>query len=540
MATNQSKTMPTDSQTHTPTHLPALWAVALLVALLLSALNLWFGELNQDEGWYLYSARLIADGQRPFVDFASTQGPVMSYVYALLWAPLQSFGLAGGRLVTTLMGWTAALLAARLAWRLGGEKGIDKGTAALLTFTLIGVNIYHAYFTTVVKTYALGSLLVVGAFLALTADATSRPRRGWTALAGLLLALAAGTRASLVMLLPLVFFWLLWASYCQRRPAAPWSFAAGAGITMLLIFLPFLLAAPQALWFGMVEYHAGRETGGLVTTLVYKAAFLLRTVRAYFVGVALLTTALLVRAGRGDCKTVPLRGTTVPLLVLAVGVVTLVHLLAPVPYDDYQAIIFPLFAVVAAIGATRALGRSARLPLVVLLLALLAAFSSPRCQDLFAAPRDRIWWPMRTQSPLAQLRDTAAILHDGAGAEGLILTQDTYLAVEAGLAVPAGMEMGPFCYYPDWPRERAEACHVLNREMLTELLATTPAEVAAFSEYGLSIASPSIQPVPDDEVARLRALLATRYAPTATIPAFGQAQTGLTLYKLNHVPYNGR
>lgn len=138
---------------------------------------------------------------------------------------------------------------------------------------------------------------------------------------------------------------------------------------------------------------------------------------------------------------------------------------------------------------------------------------------------------MRSQSPLTQLRDTSDEIRAQAGTSGVLLTQDTYLAVEAGLDVPAGMEMGPFCYFPDWTRGRAEACHVLNREMLTEVLASCEANVAAFSEYGLTISSPSIQPIPEEECRRLSALLETRYTPTATIPAFGQAQTQLTLYR---------
>jgi hypothetical protein len=204
--------------------------------------------------------------------------------------------------------------------------------------------------------------------------------------------------------------------------------------------------------------------------------------------------------------------------------------MAPFPYDDYQAIIFPLFAVIVGVSMTGLLQRTAPRFLLLLLCAM-TAFSSPRLQALFAAPRDRIWWPIRPEAPVAQLRSVARELRDAAGPGATLLTQDTYLAVEAGLSVPDGMEMGPFCYCPELSAERAAACHVLNRAMLTRLLATTEAPVAAFSEYGLTIAAPAVQPLPDAETARLQALLESRYAPTATIPAFGQAQTTLRLYR---------
>jgi hypothetical protein len=400
----------------------------------------------------------------------------------------------------------------------------------------------------VVKTYALGGLLVTGGFLALTAPPSSRGgRRAWTAAAGVLMALAAGTRISLVMTLPVVFLWLAVERYRIKREACPWAFALGAAGTLCAVFGPFLLAAPRAVWFGMVEYHAGREAGSLVLLLAYKAAFILRTIRAYFIPIALLLAALFARrsvVSPGAQVTAsretdsPLRGSAVRLfgcspvrtpLLLSIAVVTLAHFMAPFPYEDYQALIFPLFAVAVAVSVARYLAR-VRVRFLLLLLCLMAAFASPRCQDWFAAPRDRIWWPMRPQSALAQLRELGRELRNRAGPDGLLLTQDTYLAVEAGLRVPAGMEMGPFCYFPEWPRERAEACHVLNRDMLTERLAGSEAAVAAFSEYGLAIASPAVRPVSDAEVARLVAIVESRYALAATIPAFGQAQTELKIY----------
>lgn len=505
--------------------------LALLAALLLTALNLWFGELNQDEGWYLYSARQILQGRYPFVDFASTQGPVMSFAYAALWGPLQGMGLAGGRLVTALLGWATAGLAAMLAWRLRAGDRTSRAAAAFAAFTLIGVNIYQSYFTTVVKTYALGGLLLTGGFLALTTGGSSRPRqRLWAAAAGVLLALAAGTRMSLVMILPVVFLWSAFLRHRDGREVCPWSFLLGAAAALLVIFGPFLLLAPQAFFFGMVQYHAGREAGSLTSLLAYKAAFILRTVRAYLVPFALLlVVALKHRAGHkpgGD----PARSPLLVPVALAVVVVSIVHFMAPFPYDDYQAIIFPLFAVIVGVSVTGLLKGNGPRSLLVLLCAI-TAFSSPRLQNLFAAPRDRIWWPMRSESPVAQLRTIGRELRDQAGPDATLLTQDTYLAVEADLPVPEGMEMGPFCYFPDMSTERATTCHVLNREMLTELLATTDAPMAAFSEYGLSIAAPAVLPIPDDEVARLQSLLDSRYTPTATIPAFGQAQTTLRLYR---------
>ena len=44
----------------------------------------WLGGLNQDEGWYLYAARLVGEGKLPYRDFFFTQGPVLPFIYSVL------------------------------------------------------------------------------------------------------------------------------------------------------------------------------------------------------------------------------------------------------------------------------------------------------------------------------------------------------------------------------------------------------------------------------------------------------------------------
>jgi hypothetical protein len=97
--------------------------------------------------------------------------------------------------------------------------------------------------------------------------------------------------------------------------------------------------------------------------------------------------------------------------------------------------------------------------------------------------------------------------------------------------VPHGMELGPFCYFPEWSREKASVRHVLNREMMMELLETCEAPVAAFSGYGLSIQSPQICQLPKEEQQALVALVEKRYQKEREIPAFGHAETTLKIYR---------
>ena len=151
--------------------LQILWPVAVVVTLVLSAANIWFGELNQDEGWYLYAGRMVAEGQLPFIDFASTQGPVMAFVYAAVWPLVKAFGLLGGRIFTAVLGLLGSAGAAWLAYRMMLSESKNRGVAgaaALMTFVFIGINVYQSYFFAIVKTYSLAGLFLVCSFLALS------------------------------------------------------------------------------------------------------------------------------------------------------------------------------------------------------------------------------------------------------------------------------------------------------------------------------------------------------------------------------------
>lgn len=541
-----------------------LMVATLAGAAVLTAANLWFGELNQDEGWYLYAARLVAEGKWPFLDFASTQGPVMPCVYALAEPLVRIWGVAGGRGFTALLGWVGMLLAARLAARLAPPA--SGRAAVLLSLMLTGLNVYQSYFSTIVKTYALAGLILVAAFLVLNA-AWERRSAGLAAGAGILFVLAAGARASAAAAF-LGALAMLLAAFARetvrvrdavenqgavKRCWLPGAMLIGGCVAGMLVFGPFWLKAREALWFALIEYHAGRRAGSVLQTLAYKAGFLARVTQAYLAAVLVFGLAALYAALHRNTKgsrpawLPPVNQAGLPLMVLwgAVAAVTGVHLLAPFPYDDYQAMIFPLAAVATVAWLLRVLGcieaAFGRNGAGVRLWVLFAVFfvsvatvvASPMVQEWFVGPRDRIWWPLKKETPLRVLQRTAAALRDELGLRSgeLLLTQDLYLAVEARACVPRGMELGPFSYFPEWSTEKAVQCHVLNRAMLTALLENCPARIAAFSGYGLAIRAPEIQPLSAREQAELWSIVRRNYELWAVVEPFGQAATRLEILR---------
>jgi len=518
-------------------------AAAVLIALVLGAANVLLGDLNQDEGWYLYAAREVADGRLPFRDYAFTQGPMMPLVYSLFSSVVREFGVAGGRVVTWLLGLAATLLAVTAARRLGGRA------AATITFTLIALNTYQSYFTSVVKTYSLCALFLCAAMYALTRWIESR-RIIWIVGTGVALAFAAGTRISSGVLLPLVGCWLL----LQTARFGKWSwlwFGLGGGITLIAIFAPFYLMAPEGFVFGLIEYHTLREGG----SLVFKGGFISRLMQAYFVAVILLVFMVSAKVWR------PFKGIDsgyhqsdsfqlVRLLWFSVVAMSLVHVVAPFPYDDYQVPVYPVLVVALAVSWSYALrawsslgfrweavGEPADPPFTkwfvwsLVLVCTAASFSSSINQEWMIAGRDRIWWKIKPTPSLMLLRDIGHEIRS-LDQSGDLLTHDTYLAVEAGLKVPRGWEMGPFSYYPELSDERASALHLTNRRLMLDTLATSTATVAAISGYGLSIASPEVKPLADEDRRELINVLEQRYSLDREIPQFGQAHTTLRLYRL--------
>ncbi|MDZ8119817.1 hypothetical protein [Pontiella agarivorans] len=494
---------------------PILGSLSVLLALLLSCMNLQHGNLNQDEGWYLYAAKMVSEGHKPYADFAFTQGPVLPQVYAALFPIVGKFGVAGGRAITTVFGLLAAGFAGLLAFRTSEKRWV----ALIAVVLLIAGNVYQSYFTTVVKTYGLTAFFLMAGFYLLTLR-----NKAALVVGGALLALAAGTRLSAGIVLPITGVWLIFQT--ERKLDWLW-FGIGGGVMLLAVYAPPFFQSSEQAHFGLLGYHAGRDPGGLGALLTLKVGFISRFVQAYFIFTLLTLAALIFRPLEKQ------RNPTAALLWCCGIGISLVHGIAAFPYDDYQAIAYPVLATAVMLTILPRIGNPWVVPSLsfLLLASIAAAFSSPINQDWFVRGRDRIWWQFKEQSDLALLRDAAEIVkqHSPEGSE--LLTQDTYLAIEANRSVPRGMEMGPFSYYPDMPTEQAEKMHLLNRDLLFQTLETSTAPVAAFSGYGLAIESPAITEISPAERASFSSVLESRFDLLQKIPYFGQAHTELIMLK---------
>lgn len=515
-------------------------ALTLLMAIVLAFCNAWFSNLNQDEGWYLNAAQLVARGALPYRDFAFTQAPVMPFVYLGALPFVEEWGLLGGRLFTLLLGLAAAGIS---AWAAARIAAAEKNAVALLAFMLMALNCYHSQFTTVVKTYALCSLLLSAGVLFST---WSESRHGMLAslLSGVLLALAAGTRISATVFIPIAFIWLLIRAKRGHAVYEGLAFAVGATTTLALVFLPFMLASPDNFWFFNIAYHSSREVGGGLGSLIYKAGFLSRWAGAYsiafFLSLIIMIRALARRRSLARQRAIRKRSNSgTAWLWVGGAAMSLLHIMAPFPYEDYQVAVFPLFAIAIAVGSVDTAFEAIRsrhgmiyFLWGMLAISAVAAFSSPVNQDWFLLGRDKIWWRLKERPDVAKLQRVGEWLREESGRRTELLTLDPYLAVESGLRIPKELAMGPFSYYPGISTDAARRLNVCNREIMEELLREGEANVAAFSDYSFSIAAPAITPVAERERRHFFRVLEEKYEEVGEVEDFGQAHTRLRLYRL--------
>ena len=540
------------------------WSAVLLVLSLLfgiglAAANAVLGPLNQDEGLYLQCSRCVAHGLEPYRDFFFPQAPALLYFYALfqrVWFhPGSALGvLLSARLLTALLGLAASALAALAAFRIVRDSPSDDNAsnlraarlAALVTWLCTACSPAHSYFSTIVKTYALTDFfLALGMLLLVLMQRRNGPlgRSPFAFDAGIFLGLAAVTRLSFAFVLPPTCL-CLWLAAPKDRRRAGFRDAVFVAIGALLVIGVSLgrslVLCPENLRAGL-SVHGARDIAGLFSWLSLRAGFLSRTFQAYPLlwCLAVLAIPFARRASFAGREVVWAMGTS----VLAV---TLLHFLTPFPYDDYQTPIMPIFAIVVSALLARSLSQSStqkpssfllRPSYFLLLLSGILALSSPLLMDWVVLRQDRFWFEMKRRPDVLILRDAgrrvralADALPEEDPARSYLLTQDAYLAAESGLAVPRGLELGPFTLCPDLPDDEARRLRALNPERARALLAGRY-PLAATSGYTFAIAYPDGSRV--DETLRQSLLdeIPLRYEPVETIPDFGQAHTPLTIWR---------
>lgn len=475
--------------------LAGLFAFAVL-----SCAAVWMGGLNQDEGWYLYAANLVAEGKMPYRDFFYTQGPLMPMVYSAFCRIWNDFGILGGRIFTWLLGTLGILFMVATARNLAPQE--HRREASVIVFLLLGSNLYHLYFLSIPKTYALCSLLTaVGCWL-LTLDGRSLKWKIFYAFfSGLALAFAAGARISFLAMLPAIGLPLLW----RRDWRAFLSLGFGAAVALAITYGPFLVDESSRAGLAAAQhYHASRGGKSLTMTI----GSLSRFVRWYSPLCAVFILGLLFR--RLDGKAVALTSGFAAVFVL--------QMLAPFPYEDYQVPVMGILAALAAALFAGCGGMDKKLRLVLVSgLSFAVSFGSPLLEKWTVNGQDRFWPLMKEKCELSQLQDVARRINALDPGGKSLFTQDTYLAIETGRKVPIELAMGPFSVMTDsqW------------RELIRSAAEDYP--VAAFSGYTFAIEPPRCSQRPIEQQMEYWKMVKDNYKLADREENFGQNSTTLLI-----------
>ena len=229
--------------------------------------------VDADEGYYLMAARLVHQGALPYRDFFYTQMPALPYVYSIVFK-LPGPAWLSARLLTAMISLLCGLIVCRQIHRVSGAR------AALLGACLFAFSSWILEWNTVVKTYALATLLALFVFYLLESPTRTRVA---VFISGVLLSLMTMTRLLYVALIPCAFYATL-----SRRGEGEKT-RTEIDLLYLLVgivvgFIPLLAFSDtwENFWFGNVHYHALRSGLGLVSNFREKASVLLNVLGLRF------------------------------------------------------------------------------------------------------------------------------------------------------------------------------------------------------------------------------------------------------------------
>ena len=233
------------------------WRIALIPVILVQLG--WFlvvarhRLIDGDEGFYLMASKLIWEGKMPYRDFFFTQMPLLPFVYGL-WFQIAGTTWIAARVLSAFF---TTILGTLMYVHVSRETG--KWAAGLVTVVLFVSSTHIFAWMTIVKTYALSTLLLFLVYLTITRYRSTGSLRAF-GLAGLLLGLSADVRLYFAGLFPVLILWILAAPEIHARRRALVGFAAGFALAVLPNIYFFALD-PGAYVFDNLGFRAVSGAG---------------------------------------------------------------------------------------------------------------------------------------------------------------------------------------------------------------------------------------------------------------------------------------
>jgi hypothetical protein len=429
-----------------------LWNIVIGLGAVLFVVNsilfIRLGQVNTDEGWYLYASKLVYAGQLPYRDFAFTQTPLLPYIYGLaqrLFLP----GITLGRVTSVAFSVAAFILALLIAANYGGKA------ASGLTAWLWATFSFGIYFQSITKTYALTTFFFLLTFFTLASHIKQETK---LILAAAFVTLATLTRLSaLFFAIPILLYAVLVGKTRTRL------ITTAIGLVALGWMLYLALPNPSAAVWGLLTYHTA-HWGNIPTTQKILEIAISRIPRLFIVyGNYLVLAIVLLLMTRGKVKQ-SIRRFPIPLIVLA-GLLLFVlpNLISGTFLEEY---FVPLiFTALPIMG--------------IALIMLLARLSIPKkvilnIAFLFALVWEFIWGGYffidrnNGITPIDAIKRVADVARENSEPQDQIFTLEALtVAVEADRPVPPNLAMASFSF-SEADTKTANSLHLVNGELIAD------------------------------------------------------------------------
>ncbi len=476
-----------------------LWLLPLLVYLFFSTVLLFQGKIHVDEGTYLASAALLADGKLPYIDYLYLQMPVFPFIYGGLFYIIGS-GLLKARLISMLFGFACLLLTMMLASKIQGRE------AAILAATLFALCPMQAYYFMIARIFSMASFfLVLGIYLVYAGKG-----RYWYDIAGAsAVTLSVLTRLTLA---PMLLMLLAYILLRDKRLSRGFIYSCLASLVIIAIStVPFLIAAPQAFIYCIIGFHLELKMGVQGNPWLAKLRIIADMLWFY---APLVVLGMLAVYGwlRGTIRRGDLSGDTARFLMAIMGgllVVLLGHLSAKYSQSSYQTVIFPVAVLLVAIALINYMRIMLSNTIVIALLIISALIS------LSSLPR--FMSDMDHTSAMGLLGKQKRILLKHLPVGSLVISSDTpLLPIEAGMSIHTSFVSNE--YFPDYDTRRCRQLHLVNDEILLDLVKSGIADGILIQDYSYTLAFPNLKRVPLKNRERIIQAIARRYRLVETMP----------------------
>lgn len=451
------------------------WFIVLVLTLVFLFVGYFFvvfAGLNSDEGWYLFAARQVYLGQRPYQDFAFTQMPLLPYIYGLGLSIFPS--IYTGRLASLVISCLNLFIAFLIS-----KKYFNKEAFVWLFFVVIS-NSDSFYFNTIVKTYPLTLLFFL---LSLYLWISSLKAETKYPLMFSVLFFGVFTRLTFAFFAFFILINLIVEIYKLKNRSVVFARIFYLNTPLLFVGLSFLYPTPGNFIWNVYTYNAGIHgfLFSVNTFFEYRSHLFgyLRSVRVFWpIGIPIVFAVI------SGCYYRNIKQEKLRLIFSAAISVFLflsVHFVGSGPMYEYYIpattflmalIIWFLFSFTEIkSGINSFVLWTSRLALVAITIMLIytGRFGSYNYEYYHGKP------------PIETVREIAMVVNRYYPEQPIFTMEALYVAIEAGREIVPGMSMAQFSVL-DLDTKQAEKLHFINNEILMDILRSNNTSVLVLNE----------------------------------------------------------